>query len=147
MELLTPTVTAAGCVLWGCEWLPKGSHAVLRIYIDSPAGVSVSDCQRITQQISPLLDVADVIPGAYNLEVSSPGEKRVIFTIEQLQLYQGMQIRVRLSQPWTQRKHMMGVVCAIDNEHLELQTLEQLHTIPVSLISKVQLWPETCYTC
>lgn len=146
-ELLAPTVQWAGCVLWGCEWFP-GRHAVLRVYIEKKdGGISLDDCQNVTKQIGPLLDVENVLPGSYNLEVSSPGERRPIFTVEQLKLYRTAQIRVQLSPSWQQRNCITGIIQDIDEAQLQLQASDQHYTIPVSLINKVHLWPEKRYTC
>ena len=53
-----------------------GRRGVLRLYIDRAGGVTVDDCQRVSEQVGALLDVEDPLPGAYNLEVSSPGFDR-----------------------------------------------------------------------
>src|SRR5262245_63099035 len=53
-----------------------GKNRFLRISIDKPEGVTHGDCELISQQVGTILDVEDVVPGTYTLEVSSPGVAR-----------------------------------------------------------------------
>ena len=72
--LLEPTVTALGFQLWGVEYLAQGRHSVLRLYIDSPSGVQVDDCARVSDQVGALLDVEEPISGNYcSPSSSAPG--------------------------------------------------------------------------
>lgn len=77
--LLGPVVEAMGYEFWGLEYL-QGRGAVLRIFIDKDDGISVDDCAAVSHQASGVLDVEDLISGEYNLEVSSPGMERPLFT-------------------------------------------------------------------
>jgi len=75
-ELLTPVVTDLECELWGCVLVPGNT---LRIYIDRPEGITIDDCERVSRQVSTILDVENPISGRYTLEVSSPGLDRPLF--------------------------------------------------------------------
>ena len=72
-DLVAPVAEALGYELWGIEYLSHGKHSVVRIYIDSPDGVNVDDCAKVSRQVSSVFDVEDPILGEYNLEVSSSG--------------------------------------------------------------------------
>ena len=72
--MIAPVVEALGCEFWGLEYLSSGRSALLRIYIDrAEEGVTVEDCEKVSRQVSSLMDVEDPISGEYTLEVSSPG--------------------------------------------------------------------------
>src|SRR4030067_3471730 len=81
-KLLEPGVSALGFELVDVEMAGSHHNATLRVYIDSPQGVNVDDCARVSRQLSALLDVEDPRPGQYTLEVSSPGLDRPLVTPE-----------------------------------------------------------------
>ena len=80
MALMEPLLARLGYELVELEFAAGRSHGVLRIFIDQPAGIGVEDCERVSREVSALLDVEDPIPTAYTLEVSSPGFDRVLRT-------------------------------------------------------------------
>ena len=70
--LIAPAVEALGFELWGIDYVSQGRNTVLRIYIDSPNGINVDDCSKVSHQASGILEVEDPISSQYTLEVSSP---------------------------------------------------------------------------
>lgn len=117
-RLLTPTVEALGCELWGVEFMSQGRHSRLRIYIERPEGVTVEDCERVSREVSDLLDVEDAIPAAYTLEVSSPGLDRILFKSRHFQDNVGAMVDVRLNFPFEGRKHIVGVLAGLENDEI-----------------------------
>jgi ribosome maturation factor RimP len=99
-----------------------GGHAVLRVYIDHPDGITVDDCETVSRQLSGMLDVEDPISGQYDLEVSSPGVDRPLFTIEQMRRHQGQRARIRLDRKLDGRRNFEGEILgvSIDDRWLEL---------------------------
>ena len=91
-DLLKGPIESMGCVLWGIQFLHAGRHSTLRVYIDRDGGVTVDDCAEVSEQIGRLLDVEEVIPYEYRLEVSSPGMDRLFFSFEQLSKACGSEI-------------------------------------------------------
>ncbi|MBW3565046.1 MAG: ribosome maturation factor RimP [Acidobacteria bacterium] len=77
----------------------SGGHRALRIDIDKEGGVTLGDCELVSKQLGPLLDVIDAFPGAYDLEVSSPGIDRKFYRNEDYQRFLGSLVRVRTSAP------------------------------------------------
>jgi ribosome maturation factor RimP len=69
-------VESMGYEFVDCEFHSAGRHSALRIYINSPKGITLTDCSEVSKQVSAILDVEDPIPGHYSLEVSSPGLDR-----------------------------------------------------------------------
>ena len=103
VKLLAPTVASLGLELLGAEYLPSPGGAMLRLYIDVPAGeerlVGIEDCEAVSREVSAQLDVEDPISSQYTLEVSSPGIDRPLFTPAQFQRYAGEQAKVALKLP------------------------------------------------
>ena len=74
-----------------------GGNTILRIYIDSPDGITVDDCTDVSYQISGLLDVEDPLRGKYTLEVSSPGLNRPLVTLDHFKQFTGERVKIRRS--------------------------------------------------
>jgi len=116
LEMVTPLCQARDIDIWGLELLfgAGGRHKIVRIYLDSEEGVGIDECAEISRNLSLALDVEDIIPGAYNLEVSSPGLERPFFSLEQMQDYVGRTIRIRLERALDGRKNFKGRLLSID---------------------------------
>jgi ribosome maturation factor RimP len=91
---------AAGCELVHAEL--KGG--VLRIFVDKPEGVTISDCESVSRQVSALLDVLDFGGGRYVLEVSSPGLDRQLYRPADYERFAGRLARVTYEDPQTGKK-------------------------------------------
>lgn len=139
-SLLSPVVEALGYQLWGLELLAQGRHSLLRVYIDSEAGITVDDCAAVSRHVSSALDVADPIHGAYTLEVSSPGWDRPLFTKEQYEQFVGEVVNVRLARSIQGRRNCRGRLLAVDGNGIELE-LEPEHSLslPFTAIKKANL--------
>src|SRR5690606_9554818 len=107
--LLAPVIEAMGYEFWGLDYI-QGRGAVLRIFIDSENGITVDDCAAVSHQVSGVLDVEDPIPGEYNLEVSSPGMERPLYTLEQFAMYVGDQVQMRLLAPVAGKRRVKGLL-------------------------------------
>lgn len=139
--VLRPVVESCGVTLWGCEWVQERSVRVLRLYIDSENGINVDDCAQVSSQVSPLLDVEDLVPGEYSLEVSSPGLERPFFTLAQCQGYCGEVVRIALRQAVAGLRKMQGVLHAVEADALVVMLEDGEVTVPSSAIHKIKLWP------
>jgi ribosome maturation factor RimP len=118
--LLTPTVEALGYELWGCTYMPRGKYGLLRVYIDSTEGIHLTDCERVSRQISAVLDVEDPILNAYTLEVSSPGLDRPLFTAEQFHRYIGAKVQIRLHALVDNRRNLQGILQAVQGNKITI---------------------------
>ena len=142
--LIGPALSPLGVSLWGVELASAGSRMVVRIYIDAQAepfqgaqpeetaqetggeaaqgqgaqGVTIAACARVSRHLGALLDAEDAVPGAYVLEVSSPGLERRFFSPEQLSAYLGRTVDVRLSQPQDGRRHLRGLLSEAGTDFL-----------------------------
>lgn len=95
--------------IWGCQ-------STLRIYIDSKEGITVDDCADVSYQVSTVLDVKDLISMAYNLEVSSLGLDRPLFTIAHFSQFIGYEVSVILCIAIQNRRKWHGIIKAVDGE-------------------------------
>ena len=95
-QLAEPLVSSEGMELVMVECLKMPSRWLVRIYMDREGGITVDDCARISNQLGDLLDVHDVPPGPYTLEVSSPGLDRPLYRDQDFLKYRGSRVRLRL---------------------------------------------------
>jgi ribosome maturation factor RimP len=103
-ELISPTVESLDCFVWGIEYINQGKQSVLRVFIDRLDGINVDLCAEVSRSVSDLLDVEEVMPSAYTLEVSSPGMDRLLFRESQYIESIGEKLEVRLNIPFEGRK-------------------------------------------
>jgi ribosome maturation factor RimP len=141
-NLIEPVISALGYELVGIEYLSQGRGSLLRIYIDHADGINVHDCERVSHQVSGVLDVEDVIRGQYTLEVSSPGLDRPLFTKEQFERFIGSDVSIRLSIAQEGRKKFKGVLRGIDDNNVLLFADEQEFSLPFNAIEKANLVPK-----
>ena len=113
-ELIEPAVNGFGLDLWGVERTGQGRFTRLRVYIDGEAGVDIDDCERVSRQLSAILDVEDPIAGGYTLEVSSPGLERPLFTIGQFARFTGAEVALSTRRPRDGRRRFKGTIAAVD---------------------------------
>jgi ribosome maturation factor RimP len=119
-QLIQPAIESMGYELWGCEYLAQGKHSLLRIYIDKADGIGVADCEKVSHQVSALLDVEDPVPGNYSLEISSPGIPRPLFRNSQYQRYAGLQVEIKLFKPVEGQRKFVGAIVSADESTLIL---------------------------
>jgi ribosome maturation factor RimP len=141
-ELLRPSIEEMGIEFWGAEYQRQGRSALLRIYIDKSEGVVVKDCERVSRQVSALLDVHDPISGQYQLEISSPGTPRPLFFSEQYARYVGEEVQIRLNVPVEGRRNIVGLIKAVEGDALVLVEEDIEHTFLFSNIMKAHLTVE-----
>lgn len=140
-ELLAPTVEALGSRIWGVEFLSQGKYSKLRLYIDRDEGVSVDDCAEVSRHVSDILDVEELINGAYTLEVSSPGMDRILFKEEQFTDSVGEQVDVRLNFPFEGRKKFVGVLAGVQDHMAVVQIDEDEYLLPLENIQRARVVP------
>ena len=115
-EMLQGAVEDLGCELWGIECQRAGRFMTVRLFIDKEGGVTVDDCADVSRQVGAILDVEDPIADKYNLEVSSPGLDRPLFTLPQFERYIGQDIAVHLRIPVMERRKWQGKLERIEND-------------------------------
>jgi len=91
-----------------------GNNQLLRIFIDKIEGVTHADCELISQQVGTILDVDDIVPGRYTLEVSSPGVERKLSKPGDYERFQGKKAKIVLRDPIDNQRHWEGTLAGVD---------------------------------
>ena len=107
-QLAEALVASEGMELVDLEYRREGRRWMLRLFIDKDGGVTLDDCASISRELGDLLDVKDVIPQAYVLEVSSPGLNRRLRKKEDFSRFAGQKVKLRLVAPIDGRRKIVG---------------------------------------
>ena len=143
LNLIGPVVAGLGYELAGVEHLPQGHHSLLRIYIDNPdGGVTVSDCEKVSRQVSAIFDVEDPIAGRYSLEVSSPGLDRLLFSEKDYERFTGREIKVQLATPLDGRRKMTAKLLGIASGLITVEFEGETKQFSFDDVEKARLVPE-----
>ena len=140
-ELLQPGAQALGYELVAVE-MSGGDTSILRIYIDTPNGVTVQDCAKASRQFSAILDVEDPISNRYTLEVSSPGMDRPLAKPLHFKAVVGQDVKIRMNTLVNGRRRFTGqlveatdefAVVEVDGEQTELlyTEMDRARLVPV----------------
>jgi len=138
-ELVGSTIQALGLELWGVELLQQGKYSLLRIYIEREEGVTIEDCEKVSRQVSALLDVEDPIAGEYTLEVSSPGMDRPLFSIEQYEQFVGSEVDLKLRRPLDGRRKFKGQIIKVSEDVVGLSVDGSEYDLEFSDIEKASI--------
>jgi ribosome maturation factor RimP len=116
-----------------------GNHRLVRISIDKPAGVSHADCELVSQQVGAILDVEDVVPGHYTLEISSPGLERKLLKPRDYERFQGKKAKVTLRAPVENLRHWEGTLAGYADGVIQLDANGRQIRIPLEQVEKANL--------
>ena len=139
--MLAPAVESLGYELVDVELRLGGKNGLLRLYIDQPDGIGLSDCETVSRQVSTVLDVEDPIPGHYVLEVSSPGLDRRLTKPAHYRRFLGEDVRIKLRFPVEGRRNFRGALRAANEETVEVEVDGKLHELPLTNIESARLVP------
>jgi ribosome maturation factor RimP len=140
--LVEPAVSAAGYELVEAQWKHEPGGWVIRLLIDNPdpaSGVGLSDCERVSREVSVLLDVPDVVPHAYSLEVSSPGLDRPLIKPAHFRRFLGKRAKVRLRSGVAGRRNFTGTIVNADEERILLEVDGKEQELPLVDLERAQL--------
>jgi len=141
-NMLQPLVEDLGYEFVGLEYTGQSKNAVLRIYIDREQGIDLDDCGRVSGEVAALLDVEDPISGQYNLEVSSPGLDRPLFTLEQCARFAGEQVQITVFAPVEGRRKFKGRILSVTGDTLNIDQDGAEIALDFSNIAKARLVPD-----
>ena len=142
VELLEPVVSRLGYELWELEYGARAGGGLLRLYIDSPDGISVDDCERVSRAVSEELDAADPISAEYTLEVSSPGLDRVLRTQQHFERFAGERVKLEMTQAVNGRKRFAGRVTDVRRGEITLEVDGAAVQLPIAGIHKARIAPD-----
>jgi len=122
------------------EYVKEGPHRYLRIYMDKEGGITLEDCQKISERVSEPLDKQDFIDEAYFLEVSSPGLDRPLKKEQDYHRFNGENIEVKLYEAMDGEKVYEGELVGFVDDIVELMTdKNETVKIPKSKIASAKL--------
>ena len=135
-QLIETTVTGLGYELVDVE---RSGRGMLRIFIDKPEGISVDDCQVVSNQLTRLFLVENV--DYDRLEISSPGLDRVIKKVDDFMRFSGERAQIKLRMPIAGRKNFVGVISGVNDGVLQLDVDGSVVAIELSNLDKARLAP------
>jgi len=138
IPLIEPTIESIGLELAHLE-LEESSQQILRIFIDSPSGVSIDDCARASRHLSAMLDVEEPIETAYSLEVSTPGVDRPLGRLSDWISVVGETINVKTGRSIEGRRRWTGTLTGISDATATVIVDGQTHAVPLDLVRKANL--------
>ena len=141
-KLLQPLVEDLGYEFVGLEYSNHPKQSVLRVYIDQDEGVGLADCKIVSHEMAALLDVEDPIPGRYNLEVSSPGLDRPLFTRDHFRQFEGEEVELSLYAPEHSRRKVRGRILGQQDELLKVEMEGTEIALNFNNIAKARLVPD-----
>ncbi len=138
-ELVRPWLTGQGLALIEVEVARSGKKTVLRLFIDKPGGVSLDDCAEVSQVVGEILEVHDVIPQSYVLEVSSPGLTRVLKKLEEYQYFAGRLVRITVRSKTGPPDSYRGKLLGLEGDTVLVAQGDEVLHIPAADIIQARL--------
>jgi ribosome maturation factor RimP len=139
-ELLQPLLESQGVELVETVLLrPRRGRSTLRIFLDRPGGINLDGLTRISRVAGELLEVHDLIPEAYHLEVSSPGLTRELKQVADYRRYAGRLVRLTTRAPWEGRQVHRGILQGLEDGEVYLKEGGTLLRIPLKEIARARL--------
>jgi ribosome maturation factor RimP len=140
-ELIQPLIESQGAELVELAYArPRRGRGVLRLFVDRPGGgITLEEITRISRMVGGLLEVHDVIPGSYNLEVSSPGLTRALKKPEDYQRYVGRLVRITTRAPWEGRQVHRGILEGLKDDQVCLKEGDRVWFIPLHEVARARL--------
>lgn len=120
-ELAAPIVEKNTLELVDVEFIKEGTNWYLRVYIDKPGGVTIEDCQIVSEALSDKLDKVDPIEQSYFLEVSSPGLDRPLKKDKDFEKFKGEQVEVKVFQPVDGKKVFEGELLGLKDNLVSIR--------------------------
>ncbi len=162
--MIRPVVEGLGLECWGIEFISQGKQSMLRVYIESAesaesaadedalasdderpqkqGGVELADCEKVSRQLSAVLDVEDPIANDYTLEVSSPGLDRPLYTVEQFKRFTGSLVELRLRMAFEGRRKYKGILAGVEGNDVVIKVDQEEFLFPLEGIDKTNVVPQ-----
>jgi len=124
------------------RYLCERGRWILRFYLDKHNGVSLDDCERLSQRIGAVLDAMDIMPHAYSLEVSSPGMDRILKKKLDFEKFQGHRVKILTKAPMEGRRRFGGYLKGVEGEGIVLACGDSLLRVGIDAIEEARLDPD-----
>ena len=134
-ELIEQAVTGLGYELVDFETSPRSR--LLRIFIDSPKGITIDDCAAVSNHLTRLFAVENI--DYDRLEVSSPGLDRPLKKLADFERFSGQEVQLRMRMPINGQRNFTGVLAGVKEGVLHLQAAAAVFELPLEQIDKARL--------
>jgi len=138
-RIIEPSIDNMGLELVEVEFKKEQGQWVLRVYIDREGGVRLQDCEQVSREIGPLLDVEDPVTHSFTLEVSSPGLQRPLKRISDFQRFQGRLAKIKLYTPIESEKKFCAHILRVEGDQIILDREGKTLQVPFANIAKANL--------
>jgi len=138
-KLFLPLIEKDGYDLIDTEFKGSGPTCVLRVYVDRKGGITLNECAKLSGKLSDYLDLEDLIPHRYTLEVSSPGLDRPLVTEEDFRRKIGEQVKVFLKSPLEEETEFEGEIVDFEDSKIFLNRGKETKIIPFEKVEKAKI--------
>ncbi len=123
-EFLAGLLPTMDLELFDLQFRREGHGWVLRVFVDTEAGVSLDHCAAVSRELSQFLDVEDLINHPYHLEVSSPGLERPLRSLEEIERACGKKVRLKVHSAIDEQKIFEGVLHRVAGDCIYLELVD-----------------------
>jgi len=138
-RLIEPILADMGFELVHVEYLSEHGRWVLRIYVDEEGGITLEDCARVSREIGNVIDVKEIVPHEYVLEVSSPGLNRPLVREKDFNQAVGKKVKLQMINAVDERRNFTGYLKAFKDGTLHIQLSDKLVLLPRRDVKKANL--------
>lgn len=140
-SLIKPKIENIGYELYDVEYSKEGKNYYLRVFIDKPEGIDLTDCEKVNDEINDILDEANYIKEQYFLEVSSPGIERILRKDKHLEKNIGTEINVKLfKKDENGNKEYQGILKSFNENEIELEEDIKIERKNIAQIKTIYHW-------
>ncbi|MDO5555441.1 MAG: ribosome maturation factor RimP [Clostridia bacterium] len=141
-HLISKTINNMGYELYDVEYIKEGKNYFLRIYIDSPKGITLNDCEKVSNNITELLDKEDYIKEQYFLEVSSTGIEKILKRDKHLKANIENELQINLFKPLNGKKQYRGILKRFDDDYIVILESKEIkiNRKDISQIKTIYNW-------
>ena len=138
-QVVEPILHSQDLGLVDLEYQRESRGWVLRIYLDREGGVTLDECAEVSREVGAVLEVKDLIPNPYVLEVSSPGLTRSLRKPEDFNKYRNRLVKIKLYEPLEGRKNFKGTLLGLEDERVLMDIEGRVYELPLQGIAKANL--------
>ncbi|MBR5513985.1 MAG: ribosome maturation factor RimP [Ruminococcus sp.] len=140
-DLVKPITDDLGYYLWDVCYVKEGASWYLRIFIDCDEGITIEDCEKVTEPVNKLLDEVDPIKESYMLEIGSAGLERELVKEDHFEVCEGDKIRIRFIRAVDGEKEICAYLKEADKTDITVELEDGTEVeYPFADIAFVKLW-------
>lgn len=139
LKLIDPIIVSMKYELWGLNIGQQNNSLKLTLYIDSKSGININDCEKVSNQVTHILDIENICNSDYILEVSSPGLDRVLMTKEHFAKYLNEKVKLKLKWLVKNRKNIVGTIKDVSDNFVVINDKTDIYEIDYDSIDNARL--------